>query len=386
MIVLDSFGIGQMPDAGRYGDEGSNTLGSIVKSPQFHAPRLEELGLFQIEGENQRTGGERAKGAFARMAEASAGKDTTTGHWEIAGLLSPKPMPTYPHGFPEEVLGPFRQQTKRGVLCNRPYSGTQVIEDFGEEHMRTGSLIVYTSADSVFQIAAHEEVIPVETLYGYCRIAREILKGPHGVGRVIARPFTGQKGAFVRTHRRHDFSLEPPGKTMLDVLADHGLGVLGVGKISDIFAGRGVAESWPTKGNQDGMEKTMELLGREFRGLCFVNLVDFDTEYGHRNDVDGYAGAVTRFDQWLGEFLGKMRPEDVLILTGDHGCDPGTESTDHSREYTPMLAWGAGIKPGVSLGTRGSFSDIGATVLEMFGISTDEISGDSFWERIRRDG
>lgn len=386
LIVLDSLGIGEMPDANVYGDEGSNTLGSIVKSPKFHAPELAKLGLFQIEGVNCGFKESRPKGAYARMREASAGKDTTTGHWEIAGLISPTPMPTYPKGFPQEVILPFCERTGRGVLCNRPYSGTQVIADYGEEHMRTGDLIVYTSADSVFQIAAHEEVISVDVLYDYCKTAREILQGKHGVGRVIARPFVGRPGAFARTHRRHDFSLEPPGKTMLDVLKEYDFAALGVGKIWDIFAGRGLDRSQPTRGNADGLEKTMKILKEDFHGLCFVNLVDFDTDYGHRNDVDGYAQAVSAFDQWLGRFEREMGEGDVLILTADHGCDPATESTDHSREYTPMLAYGAKVQPGISLGTRNSFADIGATILEMFGIDSGKISGESFWERIRRNG
>ena len=385
LIVLDSFGIGELPDAGRFGDEGSNTLASIAKSRWYHTPCLSRLGLFNIEGVECLPGEKAPLGAFARMGEASMGKDTTTGHWEIAGLLSPRPMPTYPNGFPPEVLEPFQRQTGRGVLCNRPYSGTEVIQDYGQEHLRTGDLIVYTSADSVFQIAAHEDQVPLEELYEDCRIARRILRGRHGVGRVIARPFTGGPGSFARTAGRHDFSLDPPGETMLDVLHKAALTIYGVGKISDIFAGRGISRGESTVGNRDGMEKTLRIQEEDFEGLCFVNLVDFDTEYGHRNDVDGYARAASEFDGMLEEFLKGMRLGDVLIITADHGCDPGTLSTDHSREYVPMLAFGAGVEPGVSLGTRDSFADIGATVLEMFGLS-GQISGKSFWRRIKKNG
>lgn len=384
LIVLDSFGIGELPDAGRFHDEGSNTLGSVARSKEFHVPNLEKLGLFAIEGPNCRGGGEQALAAYGRAAERSLGKDTTTGHWEIAGLVSEKPMPTYPEGFPEEVLAPFREATGRGVLCNLPYSGTEVIRDYGREQERTGDLIVYTSADSVFQIAAHEEVIPVEQLYEYCRAARRILTGRHGVGRVIARPYTGTWPDYVRTPRRHDFSLEPPGNTILDCLAAEGFDTIGVGKIYDIFAGKGIQRTVSIACNREGMERTLEFQKEDFHGLCFVNLVDFDMVYGHRNDVDGYARALAEFDAQLGEFLAGMGREDVLLITADHGCDPGTPSTDHSREYVPMLLYGEAVRGGVDLGTRESFADMGATVLELLGCQARPRAGESFAESVRK--
>lgn len=368
LIVLDSFGIGEMPDAANYGDKGTNTLGSVSGSPFFHVPNMEKLGLFEIEGVNLKEKGSQHTAVVARMKEASKGKDTTIGHWEIAGIRSESPLPTYPNGFPVEVLKEFIQKTGRGVLCNKPYSGTEVIKDYGEEHMQTGDLIVYTSADSVFQIAAHEDVVPVETLYEYCRIAREILQGEHGVGRVIARPFVGKKGEFVRTARRHDFSLTPPGITMLDQLKENGMDVVAVGKIYDIFAGKGITEHVYTKGNEEGIEKTLDYFDKAFEGLCFINLVDYDMLYGHRNDVDGYAKALTYFDAKLPAIIGKMHADDILMITADHGCDPGYKaSTDHSREYTPFLMYGKNIAP-ENLGTRESFADIGATVLDYLGI------------------
>ncbi len=367
LIVLDSFGIGEMPDADRYGDAGSNTLGTVAKSPYFSMPNMEKMGLFNIDGVTAGNPVAEPTAAFARMTESSAGKDTTVGHWEIAGMISQKPMPVFPDGFPKEILDAFSSAAGRKVLCNRPYSGTEVIKDYGEEHMKTGALIVYTSADSVFQIAAHEEIVPVEQLYEYCRIARKLLVGDFGVGRVIARPFIGEPGNFIRTGRRHDFSLQPPGTTMLDVLKESGYDVIGVGKINDIFAGKGITEFVRTKDNMDGIHKTLEYMDRDFCGLCFVNLVDFDMLYGHRNDVDGYAGALSYFDGRLPEILDRMRPEDVLMLTADHGCDPGTPSTDHSREYTPFLMYGKTV-PGKNLGTRKTFADIGATALDYFGI------------------
>lgn len=384
MIVLDSFGIGEMEDAAAYGDVNVNTIGSVSMSPHFSLPNLQKMGLFQIEGvrtakrPDGREWTEKAPhtATIARMREASKGKDTTIGHWEIAGIYSPQPLPTYPEGFPEEVLEPFRKETGRGVLCNKPYSGTQVIADYGEEHLRTGDLIVYTSADSVFQIAAHEEIVPPETLYEYCRIARKILVGKHGVGRVIARPFIGEKGNFTRTSRRHDFSLEPPAVTMLDQLKNTGREVISVGKIKDIFAGKSITEAVYTSGNAEGIERTLEYLDKDFEGLCFVNLVDYDMLYGHRRDVDGYAKALTYFDEKLPEILAKMRPEDVLMLTADHGCDPAYKATtDHTREYTPFVMYGANVNPR-NLGTRKTFADIGATVLQYFGIAP-EFDGES---------
>lgn len=369
LIVLDSFGIGAMEDAASYGDVGVNTLRSVSASPRFHVPNLRELGLFDIEGVTvgEPMGAGRHKAAIARVREASKGKDTTIGHWEIAGICSLSPLPTYPEGFPEEVLEPFRRQTGRGVLCNQPYSGTEVIRDYGEEHLRTGDLIVYTSADSVFQIAAHEDLVPVEQLYGYCQTARRILQGKHGVGRVIARPFTGERGSFVRTTRRHDFSLEPPGVTILDRLKEAGKDVIAVGKIRDIFAGRGITEAVSTGGNEEGIRRTLEYLDRDFGGLCFVNLVDFDMVYGHRRDVDGYAGALSYFDERLPEIMGRLREEDLLMITADHGCDPAyTATTDHTREYVPFLMYSPSTAHFVpeNLGTLDTFARIGETVLQ----------------------
>ncbi len=379
LIVLDSMGIGEMPDAADWGDEGSNTLGVIRQHPAFDCPNLASLGLFGIDG--VRAAPVFGKASYARMMEASKGKDTTIGHWEIAGIYSPRPLPTYPNGFPAEVLDEFSKRTGRGVLCNKPYSGTEVIKDFGEEHLKTGKLIVYTSADSVFQIAAHEDLVPVKDLYRYCEIARDILQGEHGVGRVIARPFNGDY-PFKRTPRRHDYSLLPPAETVPSVLKKSGFDVISVGKIYDIFAGQGFTESHPTSGNENGMDTTMGMANRDFNGLCFVNLVDFDMVYGHRNDVEGYATAMTAFDRWLGKFLPQLKEDDLLIITADHGCDPATPSTDHSREYTPMLAYGDKVKENVNLGTRDSFADIGATILEWFGVPTKHVYGKSFLKEI----
>lgn len=371
LIVLDSFGIGAMEDAAAYGDAGTNTLRSVYESPAFVMPNMASLGLFNIDGVDFGPCTDGFTARIARMREASKGKDTTIGHWEIAGILSPVPLPTYPDGFPDEVIEAFTQATGRGILCNKPYSGTEVIKDYGDEHVRTGRLIVYTSADSVFQIAAHEDVVPVETLYEYCRQARKILQGRHGVGRVIARPFTGADGHYVRTARRHDFSLEPPAATMLDQLKAAGRDVISVGKINDIFAGRGITEYVYTKGNAEGIEQTMKYLSKDFEGLCFINLVDYDMLYGHRNDVDGYAEALAFFDRSLPALTGALRDEDILMITADHGCDPGyTVSTDHSREYTPFLMYGPNVQP-ANLGTRETFADIGATVLDYFGIKPE---------------
>lgn len=383
LIVLDSVGIGEMPDAAEYGDCGSNTLKAVSKSREFFMPNMEKLGLFHIDGvrEWSKKTGNRFDGAVGRLSEASRGKDTTTGHWEIAGLVSKTPMPTFPEGFPDELLEEFKKRTGRGVLCNRPYSGTDAIRDFGEEHMKTGDLIVYTSADSVFQVAAHEEVIPIEEQYRICETARELCVGKFGVGRVIARPFIGQPGAFKRTERRHDFSLVPPEDTMLDVLSRNGRDVWAVGKINDIFAGKGVGRFIRTVGNADGIDKTIQWMKQDFEGLCFTNLVDYDMLYGHRNDVDGYAAALTYFDRKLPEILGLLRKEDILMVTADHGCDPSTASTDHSREYIPLVMAGQPVKPGTSIGTRNSFADIGKTVLDYFGLE-NHISGNSFLDEI----
>ncbi|MBM7685456.1 phosphopentomutase [Defluviitalea raffinosedens] len=381
LIVLDSFGIGELPDAALFGDEGSNTLGSIVKSSQYHTPNMKKLGLFNIDGVSCGDKEVYTLGSYGRMAEKSMGKDTTIGHWEIAGLISEKPFPTYPNGFPEKILNEFRKRTGRNVLCNKPYSGTDVIRDYGQQHVETGDLIVYTSADSVFQIAAHEDIVPLEDLYKYCTIAREILQGEHGVGRVIARPFVGEYPNFKRTAHRHDYSLIPPKKTMLDYLEQSGLETIGVGKIYDIFAGKGIQKTVSIVSNTDGMNKTLQIMDEEFNGLCFVNLVDFDMIYGHRNDIDGYAKAATEFDKQLGLFIDKMKDDDILIITADHGCDPGTPSTDHSREYTPMLVYGKKIKENTSIGTRDTFADIGATILDIFDIQGD-IGGTSFLKEI----
>lgn len=380
LIVLDSVGIGEMPDARLYGDEGSNTLKSCFIQKGFALPNMEKLGIFNIDGVDYAQSVPDPLGAYGRFREKSKGKDTTTGHWEICGIVSEKPFPTYPDGFPEEIIKEFSEKTGRGVLCNKTYSGTKVIEDYGKKHLETGDLIVYTSADSVFQIAAHEDVVPLKELYRCCEIAREILKGKHGVGRVIARPFEGEYPNFKRTSGRHDFSLLPPKDTLIDLLKTKGIKTLPVGKIYDIFAGKGLDKAYPIKSNEEGMAFTREVLQSDFEGFCFVNLVDFDMLYGHRNDALSYARALTEFDRWLGNFTAEMQDEDVLMITSDHGCDPLTESTDHSREYTFLLACGKKIKP-VNLGTRNSFADIGKTVADLFGVKGD-IEGESFIKEI----
>lgn len=381
MIVLDSFGIGHAPDAADFGDEGANTLYTITHSKEYDTPNMRKLGLSCIDGVDYLEKSDDIVGSYGRMQEASKGKDTTIGHWEIAGIVSENALPTYPNGFPKEVLDEFSKRTGREVLCNKPYSGTDVIRDYGEEHVRTGKLIVYTSADSVFQIAAHEDIVPVEELYKYCEIAREILVGEHGVGRVIARPFVGEAPNFQRTTNRHDFSLLPPRDTMLDVLQKEGYDTYGVGKIYDIFAGKGIAHTQRIQGNVDGMEKTIQLQDKDFNGLCFVNLVDFDMLYGHRNDIEGYAKAATVFDKQLGTFMERMQPQDILMITADHGCDPGFKGTDHSRECVPFLAYGEQVKKGVNMGTRKTFSDIAATILDIFGIDS-RLDGTSFKDEI----
>jgi len=367
LIVLDSFGIGELPDAGKYGDEGSNTLASCAKVG-LSLPNMQRLGLGCIEGVSVLSKETAPTAAYARMAEASKGKDTTIGHWEIAGIISPEPMPVFPNGFPAEFIEKFEKAVGRKTLCNKPYSGTDVIRDYGKKHLETGALIVYTSADSVFQIAAHEEKVPVEELYSICQTARDLLTGPLAVGRVIARPFVGEH-PYKRTSNRHDYSVVPPRDTMLDMITKAGKDVIAVGKISDIFAGKGVGERIPTKSNEDGMNKTSELLKRDFNGLCFVNLVDFDSVYGHRNDAAGYAKALEQFDGWLGTALTELNDDDVLMITADHGCDPGyTATTDHTREYVPLLVLGKKIRP-VNLGTRSSFADVAATIAELLGVS-----------------
>lgn len=379
LIVLDSFGVGELPDADKFGDVGSDTLHSCSTSKYFNVPAMKKLGLYNIDGVHIENGEKECNptGSFCKLCEKSAGKDTTIGHWEIGGLISPTPFPTYPYGFPEYIIKEFEQKTGRKVLCNKPYSGTKVIEDYGKEHLETGSLIVYTSADSVFQIAAHEDTVAVDELYKYCETARQILTGKDAVARVIARPFVGEYPNFSRTANRHDFSIEPPKSTMLDLLKANGLDVISVGKIYDIFAGRGITRSTRTVSNSDGMKKTLEIQKEDFNGLCFVNLVDFDMLYGHRNDVDGYAKALSEFDGYLSEFVSNMRDNDVLMITADHGCDPATVSTDHSREYIPLLIYGKGIKQGVNLGTRPTYADISASVLDYFGID-NTLCGTSF--------
>ena len=370
LIVLDSFGVGAEPDAADFGDVGSNTLRSCASSKLFAMPNLIAAGFGNLDGVDFLPKAEHPTAAIARLQELSRGKDTTIGHWEISGIVSPQPLPTYPHGFPEEVLKPFREQTGRGVLCNLPYSGTEVIKDYGRQHIETGDLIVYTSADSVFQIAAHEDVVPPEQLYEYCRIARNILQGKHGVGRVIARPFNGEY-PYTRTPRRHDFSLEPPKQTLLDAVCAAGQDMIAVGKIHDIFAGRGMTEFSYSTSNADGMAQTLAAAGRDFTGLCFTNLVDFDMVYGHRRNIDGYASALHEFDTWLPSLLAELHDDDLVMITADHGCDPGyLKHTDHTREYIPLVMFGKKIKP-VNLGTRAGFCDIAATAAELLGVQLD---------------
>ena len=382
LIVLDSYGIGAEPDAGEFGDGDCNTLRSICHSREYNTPNLRKLGLFNIDGVGCGEAAEHPLGSFARLREISKGKDTTIGHWEIAGIVSEHPLPTYPHGFPADVIERLEKAFGKKILCNLPYSGTQVIHDYGQEQKETGGLICYTSADSVFQIAAHEEDVPVEQLYEYCRIARKILQGEHGVGRIIARPYVGKYPDFERTSRRHDFSLEPTGDTVLAALQRKGLATIGVGKISDIFAGCGISRSLGVnQDNRDGMEKTIRLMDEDFTGLCFVNLVDFDMKYGHRRDIDGYARAATEFDVQLGSMMEKMKDDDVLMITADHGCDPGAPGTDHTREYIPLLVYGSAIRAGVNLGTYPTFAMIGATISDIFGASL-KTKGESFLPRI----
>ena len=376
LIVLDSLGIGALPDAKNFGDEGSNTLKSISSSEKFSIPNLEKWGIGNVYGVDFLPKSKAPLAAFGRMAEVSLGKDTTIGHWELCGVISPKPLPTYPDGFPKDLLEKIEGRIGRKFICNKPYSGTQVIADFGKEHIESGNLILYTSADSVFQIAAHEGVVPVEELYRICQIAREELSGEHGVGRVIARPFVGEEGNFERTSNRHDFSLAPPSKTLLDFAKEEGFSVISIGKIEDIFASRGITKGLRTKDNRDGMEKILSVADEDFEGICFLNLVEFDSKYGHRNDVDGYAAALSEFDAFLPSLVQKMREGDLLIVTADHGCDPGTASTDHSREYVPVLAYGSKVFPR-DLGTRKSFADLAASVGEYLGLCA-EFRGESF--------
>lgn len=380
LIVLDSFGVGEMPDAADFGDKGANTFRSCYGTWKLELPNMQRLGLYDIEGVDFGEKYSDPVGSRLRLSELSKGKDTTTGHWEIAGIVSEKPFPTYPDGFPDDVIERFEQAVGRKVICNKPYSGTKVIADYGREHVETGALIVYTSADSVFQIAAHEDVVPVEELYRYCEIAREILVGEHAVGRVIARPFEGEH-PYTRTSRRHDFSLVPPVDTVLDILSRNGKDVIGVGKIYDIFAGKGLTKAFREIGNLPDMEETSRLQKQDWSGLCFTNLVDFDMSYGHRRDADGYAAALNEFDRWLGDFMQGMLQDDVLIITADHGCDPCHTGTDHTREYIPVLFYGNSIRQGVDLGTLSGFGTIGATVLQLLGVS-GSVDGESVAGRI----
>ena len=372
LIVADSFGIGGAPDADKFGDSGSNTLAAVLSFSNESYPNLAKLGLLAIDGESDpriiaykeaQAAIPSPIGSYARVREISAGKDSTIGHWEIAGIISDKAQPTYPDGFPADVITALEEATGREFLCNKPYSGTDVIRDYGEEHMKTGKLILYTSADSVLQIAAHEQIVPLEELYDICAKARSVMSGEHAVGRVIARPFVGEPGNFTRTANRHDFSLSAPSSTMLDLLKAEGFDVISVGKIYDLFAGKGLTESNPTKGNTDGINKTIEIIDRDFNGLCFVNLVDFDMKYGHRNDIKGYATAMHEFDDALGTILSKLREDVLLIVTADHGCDPSTPSTDHSRECVPLLIYGDGYRVPCNMGELTGFNNIAGIVL-----------------------
>lgn len=387
LIVLDSVGVGEMPDAAAFGDQGSHTVYAASHYDGFYMPNMQKLGFFNLDGmkvdEKHAWAKEKVEqtGTICRLSEKSKGKDTTTGHWEIAGLISREAMPTFPNGFPKDLIDQFEKRTGRKVLCNKPYSGTEVIKDYGKEHIETGALIVYTSADSVFQIAAHESVVPVEQLYEYCEIARELCQGAYGVGRVIARPFEGE-WPYSRTSRRHDYSLLPPKDTMLDKIKAAGMDVLAVGKINDIFAGKGVTEMVRTQDNADGIDKTIAYMKRDFHGLCFTNLVDFDMKYGHRNDIDGYGKALSYFDSRLPELLSLLKEEDVLMITADHGCDPSTPSTDHSREYIPWVITGAKIAA-KNLGTKDGFGYIGGTILDMLGLEVS-IEGDSIYKQIKK--
>jgi len=384
VIVMDSAGIGELPDSREYGDEGSNTIGHISKLVKdFSLPNLERLGLANIDGFSgtYRTTTDlkslELTGSYGKMAEKSAGKDTTTGHWELAGIILDKPFPLFPNGFPDDLVKEFERRIGRKTLGNKPASGTVIIQELGDEHVKTGFPIIYTSADSVFQVAAHEDVIPVEEQYRICRTAREMLTGDYGVGRVIARPFTGKSGNYTRTDRRKDFSIRPPEKTVLNYLSENGYEVRAVGKIEDIFSGSGITRSVKTHSNADGIDRTIEWIREEYEGMLFTNLVDFDMKYGHRNDVEGYAKALAEFDRRLPEITGHLKDEDILIITADHGCDPSTTSTDHSREYVPLLVTGKHVRKGVNMHVRNSFADVAKTIAEYFGIE-NSLSGESF--------
>ncbi len=376
LMVLDSVGAGALPDAAKWGDEGCCTLRSIHNTGSLNIPTMQRLGIGNIEGLSFLGECGQPSAAVGRLAERSQGKDTTIGHWEISGIISERPLPTYPNGFPQELLERICEYSGRGWLCNMPYSGTEVIKQYGIEHIKTGKLIIYTSADSVMQIAAHTDVVPLEQLYDYCRYARSILTGEHGVGRVIARPFTGEYPNYTRTAERKDFSIEPPEQTFLDCISAQGLDCISIGKIKDIFCSRGLTECIPAHSNDESMAACDETIEKDFSGLCFINLVDFDMQYGHRQDAEGYAQALNRFDRWLDGFIGKLRHDDLLLITADHGCDPADQSTDHTREYVPLLAVGENVQP-INLGTRGSFADIAATVCEYLGVENN-LPGDSF--------
>ncbi|MGB2697662.1 MAG: phosphopentomutase [Candidatus Zixiibacteriota bacterium] len=383
LIVLDSCGIGELPDAFKYGDQGSNTIvNTAEKVGGLKLPNLEKLGLGNIQDIPGVASQKNPLASFGKMAEVSPGKDSTTGHWEMAGLILDKPFPVYPNGFPEEIIDKFEKAAGCEILWNKPASGTEIIQKLGEEHIRTGKPIVYTSADSVFQIAAHQEVIPVEKLYDMCEKAREILKGEHGVGRVIARPFTGKPDSFKRTEKRKDFSLPPPGKTILDIMRESGYEVVGMGKIEQLFAGKGLTQSFHTKNNMDGVDKLTEAMQKEIKGLIFINLIDFDMLWGHRNNYRDFAGGLEDFDCRLPEVMNLLKKDDLLIITADHGCDPTMPSTDHSREYVPLLVYGKGIKGGINLGIRRCFCDVAKTLAEIFNVKGIE-NGQSFWKEIK---
>ncbi|MFN7998780.1 MAG: phosphopentomutase [Bryobacteraceae bacterium] len=379
-IVLDSVGIGEMPDAAAYGDAGSDTLGNIARQRPLRLPNLCRLGLGNIKELTGIPPAEQPAASYGKCALASPGKDTTTGHWEMVGIHLDKPFPLYPHGFPREIMDEFEKRIGRGTLGNKPASGTEIIQELGAEHMRTGSPIIYTSADSVFQIAAHEEVIPLWELYKICETARALLRGPHEAGRVIARPFAGSPGSFTRTANRKDYAVPPPRGMLLDVLDSKDVPVHSVGKIFDVFLGRGIRDYAKTKNNGEGMARTLESMSSNEAGLIFVNLVDFDQQYGHRNDVEGYALALEQFDAWLPEFLPRLQDGDLAIFTADHGCDPTTPSTDHSREYVPLLVSGPRAKPGINLGLRSTLADMGQTIAHNFGAHISK--GESFLPQI----
>lgn len=383
-IVLDSAGVGAAPDAALFDDEGCDTFGNCIRYGKEHGysfPNMTAMGLGNIQGTSFRDPKEKILGTYMKMQEKSMGKDTTVGHWEMAGMVSERPLPTYPNGFPEEIVKAIEEFSGRKVICNLPYSGTEVLKDYGKQQMEEDSLIVYTSADSVLQIAAHEDMIPVEELYEICKKARELMQGEHGVGRIIARPYVGTYPDLERTVRRHDFSLQPPKETILDAMMDKGLATIGVGKIYDIFAGKGISETYPNQGNTKNMEKTMELMDKDFEGLCYVNLVDFDMIYGHRRDVEGYTRALAEVDVQLGQMMAKMGTEDILIVTADHGCDPAFKGTDHTREFIPCLIYGDKIRQDLDLGCRSTYADMAATIAEIFGLSYQG-DGESFWKEI----